>query len=85
MLRTVTLPKNVRLFKQCGGKHSKMLSRGIDAVYAQKDGVFDIGEPRLMSYDHKDQLAVPVSFAGEEYFMLVNEMGIPELGTPQTA
>lgn len=38
----------------------------------------NVGDPILMTYDHRDQLAVSFVLDGETYFMLENEMGLQQ-------
>ena len=76
MPRTVVLPKNVGVFTQVG--KGSLLGR--TGGYLPMGTTIDISDPQTMVYDHRDHIAV--SFIHEDsqkYWILVREMGIPEL------
>lgn len=77
MSRTITLTKNVRVFRRQGDINQLYRTGAI----AESGGKFDVSEPKPMIYDHRDQMAVSFHFLNETYYMLVSEMGAPELET----
>lgn len=71
--RRITLPQNVRYFT----KEGSLLARTDEGLAT--GSVVPIGDPVDVVYDHRDQIAVPFLMEGEIYYMLVTEIGLPEL------
>lgn len=72
-MRQVTLPKNTRYFEKTGYALTRT-DRGLSA-----GSIINIGEPELLYYYHRQQIAVPFTMYDETYYMIISEMEIPEL------
>lgn len=72
----VTIPEDTRTFQRvnAGGKQ---LCRTLQMIPGGT--TFDVSEPVMMVYDHRDQLAVSFLDCGKEYFLIVSEMNVPSL------
>ena len=75
MTQRVCLPIDVRVFTRM----DKTCLLGQTGLHLPCGAVVIITNPQTMVYDHRDQVAVSFEHEGDEYWMLVNEMNIPEL------
>lgn len=71
-----TIPHDVRTFFRVGGGMSSLLGRTGGHLVVGDEVL--IGKPRTMTYDHQDKLAFPIDLNGIEYFLLQDELQLPE-------
>ena len=78
-MQTVTLPHHVRVFEQV--QDCAML---VPTNRAAQAGLVDIGQAKLMTYDHCQYVAVPVTAVdnGQHYWLLVVEMDVDPSTVP---
>ena len=73
--RRITLPQNARYFQKTGsGSQLARTGQGLS-----EGSVVSIGDPEAVVFDHRDQVAVPLEIYGQIFYMLVTEIGLPEL------
>lgn len=72
-MREVTLPYDTRMFQRVN-EQSPLLARTGKMIRAGT--TLRVSDPVLMTYDHRDQLAVSFQHEGEEHFFIVTEMEV---------
>jgi len=75
-MKEFTIPHYVRIFFLAYGNNSRVLGRTGFRLDAG-DRVL-IGDPVTMTYDHQDMLAFPIECDGRKYFVLQEELQLPE-------
>ena len=73
-MKKITLPQDVWTFRRTGAESSSLCRTGL---LVPAGTTLFVSESVLMVYDHRDQQAVYFKDRdGEEYFLIVNELGI---------
>ena len=80
MSQRIVLPNDTRLFKRSFGDANLGILLSRANTYMEKGTSVEIGDPVTMTYDHRDQLVVPIINNEEwdfdcQHFMIVSEMG----------
>gem|GEM_PF-3185560 len=71
-MREIVLRNDVRCFERAFNDQCKIL--GNRGNYLAAGQAVMIGDPITMTYDHRDQLAVPFQWKGNEGFLLHEEV-----------
>ena len=72
-MRRITLSQDTRTFQKVD-EDGRLLFR--TGGHEDAGASLLVSEPVLMTYDHRDQLAVYFKKDGEELFLLVSELGL---------
>ena len=73
-MREIILREDVRCFKPAFSPDCPILAK-MDAYLAAGEKV-QVGEPITKTYDHRDQLAIPFHWKGNDGFLLYSEVEI---------
>lgn len=69
----IKLVKNVRLFKRAFPAPALLLSQ--TGRVLRRNKTIEISKPQTMTYDHDDKVVVSTICDGQEFFILVEEIG----------